>query len=448
VTRLDLLIRGARLASGEQVDIGVRDGVIVALGPALQAGAAPGAAAELDAGGLLALPGGVDPHVHFNEPGARSHWEGWATGSAAAAAGGVTTVIEMPLNADPPTTTVEAFDAKLAVAQRRSHVDFGLWGGVVPGNLAELEPLAARGVIGFKAFMSASGVPDFPAADAGTLLAAMRVIAQLRLPLLLHAESDEITRALADRAAAEGRRTMRDYLATRPAVAEAEAVARALELAHATGCALHIVHISTARAVALIAHARAEGVDVSCEVTPHHLLLDEQDAIRLGAVAKCAPPLRPRAEPEALWELLRERRIAFVASDHSPAPPELKDEVDLLSSWGGIAGVQSTLELLLTEERVAQELIPELTAAAAARRFGLARKGQLRVGADADLVLVERGAARTLSRGELRCHHRLSPYVGRTLTARVRHTLLRGEPAGPAWPPRGRLQKPSRQTSL
>ncbi|HWE14578.1 MAG TPA: allantoinase AllB [Solirubrobacteraceae bacterium] len=440
MTDLQLVVRGARLASGEPVDIGVDGGRIAAIEPQIDAAVG----AELDAHGLLALPGGVDPHVHFNEPGLRSHWEGWATGSAAAAAGGLTTVIEMPLNAHPPTVDVEAFDAKRAAGERASHVDFGLWGGVVPGNLAQLKPLAQRGVMGFKAFMSASGVDDFPTADAATLYDAMAVIGQLDLPLLVHAEGGELTRTLTERARAAGRVSMRDYLATSPAVAEAEAVARAIELAHATGCRLHIVHVSTARAVELVLQGRAAGVDVTCEVTAHHLLLDEDDAVRLGAVAKCAPPLRPRAEPAHLWELLNRRAIGFVVSDHSPAPPELKREDDLLDSWGGISGVQSTIELMLGDERLGAGLAAEVLAGEAARRFRLAGKGMLAVGADADIALVQVGHSRTLSVSELRYRHPQSPYVGRRLTARVRHTLLRGEPVTADAPPRGRFQKPSR----
>lgn len=434
------LIRGARLASGETVDIGIDGGRIAVIEPEITAPAG----AELAARGLLALPGGVDPHVHFNEPGSRADWEGWHSGSLAAAAGGITTVVEMPLNAHPPTTDVRAFDAKRAAAEASSHVDFGLWGGVVPGNQRQLEPLAERGVVGFKAFMSASGVEDFPAADAATLYEAMGIVAGLGLPLLLHAESEELTRSLTAHARAAGRRTMRDYRETRPAVAETDAVARAVELADATGCRIHIVHISTRRGVELVAQGRAAGIDVSCEVTAHHLLLDEEDAEHLGAVAKCAPPLRPRAETVALWELLHRREIDFVVSDHSPAPPELKHEEDLLASWGGISGVQSTVELMVGDARLDLRLAPELLAGAAARRFGLAGKGELAVGADADLALVELDTSRRLEAGELRYRHPHSPYVGRTLNAQVRHTLLRGQPVDPGAPPRGRLQKPSR----
>ncbi len=328
-----LVIRGARTAGGERVEIGVADGRIVEVGASI---ATPAAAEEVAADGMLVLPGGVDPHVHFNAPGARSHWEGWSTGSAAAAAGGITTVVEMPLNASPPTVDVAGFQAKAAVTDSR--VDFGLWGGVIPGNRAELDGLARAGVVGFKAFMSTSGSADFPASDELTLYEAMGTIAEFGLPLLVHAESDRITAELAARAVSGGRTSVRDYLESRPPAAETEAIASAIELAAATGCPLHIVHVSTARGVQLVAEARAGGHDVSCELTAHHLLLTDDDAIALGAVAKCAPPLRSAAEVAALWQLISADEALFVVSDHSPAPPELKRGDDFFAIWGGSPG--------------------------------------------------------------------------------------------------------------
>lgn len=423
-----VFIHGARLASGELADIVIQDGVINGVGGDLRA---PSGAELLDGSGLLALPGAVDPHVHFSEPGARSHWEGWATGSAAAAAGGITTVVEMPLNASPPTVDVEAFDAKVASATRSSVVDFGLWGGVIPGNRAELPGLAARGVIAFKAFMSTSGSDDFPASDDLTLYEAMATIAELGVPFALHAESDTITAKLAARAGAQGRDSVRDYLDSRPPVAETEAIARAIELADVTGCPLHIVHVSTTRGVALVAQARARGQDVTCEVTSHHLILDEQDAERIGAPAKCAPPLRPAAELEALWGEVRSDETLFVVSDHSPSPPDLKTSTNAFEVWGGIAGMQSTVELVLTEGvdrgKLPMSRVPDVLAGAAARRFRLPGKGALAAGMDGDLALIEIGSERQLDRSELLDRHKLSPFVGWTLNAQVRHTLRRGE---------------------
>jgi allantoinase len=418
----DLVIAGARTPDGaEPVDIAITDGVIVAVGGALDVPARE----RIDARGLVALPGGVDPHVHFNEPGPRTASEGFATGSASLAAGGVTTTVEMPLNASPATTTVEAFDAKLAAVRSISRVDFGLWGGIVPGNLGELDGLAERGVAAFKAFMSFTGVADFAAADDLTLYEGMERVAGLGRVVAVHAENDTITRELAARAVAAGRRSVRDYLDSRPAIAETEAIARAIELATVTGCPLHIVHVSTGRGAALVAEAAARGLDVTCEVTAHHLVLTDEDAERLRAVAKCAPPLRPAAETEALWEALGDGRVSFVVSDHSPATPEDRAG-DPFAAWGGIAGGQSTLELLLTEDRLSLPQLARAFSTAAAQRFRLGGKGGLTPGNHGDVVLVGLDDPRVLEADELFSRHRLSPYVGRKLTARVIATILRG----------------------
>ena len=446
-----LYVAGARLAGGEVVDLTARDGQITEVAPSLPA---PPGAELIDGTGRLLLPGAVDPHVHFNAPGARSDWEGWSTGSAAAAAGGVTTVVEMPLNASPPTVDEATFKVKAAAAAEASLVDFGLWGGVIPGNRTDLPGLAGAGVIGFKAFMSTSGCDDFPACDDLTLYEAMTTIAELGLPLLLHAESDRITAGLSARAVAAGRVSVQDYLDSRPPVAESEAIARALELAAVTGCRLHIVHVSTARGVELVQAARARGLDVTGEVTAHHLTLSDQDAVALGAVAKCAPPLRPRAEAEALWGSLAGDETLFVVSDHSPSPPQLKASDDFFAIWGGIAGIQQTLELVVSETQVRAgrldlALAPRALATAAADRFGLPGKGVLAPGMDADLALVEIGCERTLAVEELLDRHRLSPYVGRTLSARVRTTVLRGQviyqDGRVVAAPRGRLLRPLRE---
>ncbi len=443
---LDLVIAGARSAAGDPVEIGLVDGRIAVVG-------GPGEVSDpcrtyIYANDCHVLPGAIDPHVHFNEPGPRTESEGWATGSAALAAGGVTTALEMPLNASPPTTTVAAFDEKLAAASAASRVDFGLWGGIVPGNLDHLPGLAERGVCGFKAFMPNTGTPDFSCSDELTLYEAMSLIARLpSAPLVaVHAESDTITRELARRARDEGRLAVRDYLDSRPVVAETEAIATAIELADTTGCRLHIVHVSTGRGAALVAEARLRGIDVSCEVTAHHLLLTEEDAERLGAIAKCAPPLRPEAECQALWSGLRDGKVSFVVSDHSPSVPQAR-EGDPFSSWGGIPGCQSTLELLLTDGRLTLPELTECVAAAVARRFSLPGKGSLAPGNDADLVLVRLGDCRRLQADELRYRHRMSPYIGRELTARVVRTIVGGETVYAdgelVGDPRGRLVTPT-----
>jgi allantoinase len=393
----DLLIRG------DDRDVAIEDGTIAGFdaGPAR---------AEIDARGLLVLPGVIDAHVHFNEPG-RTEWEGWATGTRALAAGGATACVEMPLNAHPPTVDGAAFDAKVAAATASAIVDFALWGGLVPGDLSCLDELAERGVAGFKAFMCDSGIADFPAVDEGTLGAGMERAAALDLPVLVHAEDPA---ALAPPAGT----SWRAFVASRPPEAEHRAIETALALAEQTGCALHVVHVSTARGVQLVAQARERGVDATCETCPHYLTLTEDDLETLGARAKCAPPLRTAVEREALWQVMPD--IDLITSDHSPCPPEMK-QGDFTSAWGGIAGCQSLLALLLDSGRLDPQEVAMLTSANPARRFRLP-KG-FRAGADADLVLVDpavRGAP------ELHDRHRLSPFAGRPLRGRVVRTILRG----------------------
>jgi allantoinase len=447
MSAFDVIVRGATVvaaAGPERLDVGVFDGRIAALEPELEGPAGE----EVAATDLQVLPGAVDAHVHFNEPG-RTDWEGWETGTRALAAGGATVGVEMPLNAHPPTIDAAAFDLKLDCARRAAHVDFALWGGLVPGNLDALDELAARGVAGFKAFMSASGMDDFPRADDLTLYEGMQRAAALDLPLAVHAESEAITRGLAARARAEGRAGVRDYLASRPAVAEAEAVARAILLAEETGCALHVVHASTGRAVALVAAARARGVDVSCETCPHYLVLTEDDAEALGAVAKCAPPLRAGSEQDALWRALADGSLPMVASDHSPAPPEMKAG-DAFTAWGGISGCQHMLAVLLGEGHRRRGLplgrIADAVAGFVARRLRLAAKGRLEVGADADVVFIDLTDEGPVEADDLLYRHRVSPYVGLTLGARVVRTLVRGHTVFAAGrvvaPPAGRLVTP------
>jgi allantoinase len=360
---------------------------------------------EIDARGLHLFPGVVDAHVHFNEPG-RTDWEGWATGSRALKAGGGTTCVEMPLNAHPPTIDGAAFDAKVAAARASARVDFALWGGLVPGNLDRLDELAERGVVGFKAFMCDSGIEDFPAVDDEVLEAGVQHAAALGLPVAVHAERPSALRAPAGT-------TWRDFVASRPVEAELEAIEVALELAERTGCSLHVVHVSSGEGVALVAAGGA-----TCETCPHYLTLTEDDLETLGTRAKCAPPLRPAAQREALWEHIAAGRIAFVASDHSPCPPELKAG-EFTAAWGGIAGCQATLGLLL--ERLPPQTVAALTSAHPAARFKLP-KGRLEPGADADLVLVD---LRRREAPELQDRHRLSPYAGRPLPRIVR-TWVRG----------------------
>jgi allantoinase len=425
VSAFDVLVRGGDLATPDGVvrcDIGVLDGSVAALEPEL----AGTTAAEIDAGGLLVAPGVVDAHVHLNDPG-RADWEGFATGTAALAAGGTTCAVDMPLNASPPTIDGASWEAKARAARGVARVDIALWGGLVPGPVDRLDELAAHGVVGFKAFMSDSGIADFAAVDDATLHAGMARAATLGLPVAVHAESQELTARLTAEARAAGRGRVADYLASRPIEAETEAISRAIAIARDTGCALHVVHVSSAAGVSLITRARARGYDVTCETCPHYLLLDTDDAQTLGAVAKCAPPLREAGEVAALWERLRGGEIDWLASDHSPAPPELKESEDFFAVWGGISGAQTLLSALLDTPLSAADRT-RLLAAAPARRLGLApAKGALAVGADADLVLIDPGEQWTLTREQLLDRHKLSPLTGRRFRGRPRRTLLRGQ---------------------
>jgi len=427
LSQLDLIVRGASIVSSDALqDFGVADGRLVELKP----GAHPEAAESLDATGLQLFPGIIDAHVHFNDPG-RAHWEGFETGSRALAAGGGTLFFDMPLNADPPTPDGPSFDRKLAAAQGTALTDFAFWGGLVPRNLDRLEELRDRGVIGFKAFMSASGIDDFPCVDDRTLREGMKRAAALALSVAVHAESEVLTRRRTEECLAQGHTSRRDYLDSRPVAAELDAIRCALDLAGETRCALHVVHVSSGEGVALIEEARLRGIDVSCETCPHYLTLIEEDMLRLGAPAKCAPPLRPASVQAELWQKFKEGAVDWIGSDHSPSPPEMKTGANFFSVWGGIAGVQHTLPLLLTEGHFRRglplEQIARCLSSAVADRFRLpAGKGTLVPGADADFSLVDLRDEFVVERDELLDRHRLSPYVGRRLRGRVVRTVLRG----------------------
>ena len=430
MSQFDLILRGGTvvLPECERVeDIGVSEGKISALATNLSGAARR----EIDATGLHVFPGLIDAHVHFNEPG-RASWEGIKTGSRALAAGGGTLFFDMPLNAHPPTCDGKSFDLKLAAARKSSLTDFAFWGGLVPQNLDKLEELAARGVIGFKAFMSDSGIEDFSRADERTLHEGMKRAAKLGLPVAVHAESESLTKKLTAARMAAGKVSVRDYLKSRPVRAELEAIRCAIEIAGETKCALHVVHVSSGEGVALIAAAKKSGVDVSCETCPHYLTLTGEDMEKFGAVAKCAPPLRSGKIQGELWEKLFAGEIDTIGSDHSPSPPEMKTGRNFFKVWGGISGVQHTLPLLFEgrgKKGFSLRQIAKVTSFNVAERFHLPKtKGRIAVGADADLALIDLSRCFSVRAKDLLYRHKQSPYVGRTLTGRVVQTILRGKP--------------------
>jgi len=426
----DLIVRGATVVTPSGLaltDVACAGGRIARVAAGIE-----GTGAEvIDARGLHVIPGIIDSHVHFNEPG-RAEWEGLETGSNSLAAGGGTAFFDMPLNSLPPVTDAETFALKRAAAERLSRTDFGIWGGLVPGNLDQLEPMRDAGAIGFKSFMCSSGVDEFPLADPETLRAGMKRAAALGMLVAVHAEDEALARIRTAEQHALGT-DARTFLRSRPVELELAAIRTAVEIAGETGCALHIVHVSSPEGVALACEARDRGVNISIETCPHYLLLTEEDVVRLGAPAKCFPPLRSEARRLGLWRALEAGSIDTVGSDHSPAPPSMKKSDDFFAIWGGISGCQHGFALLLSEalkRRPLEVALPALSALLSsnvARRFGIAgAKGRLEEGFDADMTLIAIGGENTLSNGDLLYRHRQGPYDGRKSSVRVERTIVRG----------------------
>lgn len=404
----------------------VSDGVIARVGDYDDV---PRGASTIDAGDLVVLPGLVDTHVHINDPG-RSDWEGFEHATRAAAAGGVTTLVDMPLNSVPPTTSVAGFEAKLLAADGRCHVDVGFWGGVVPGNADVLEPLAARGALGFKCFLSPSGVDEFPHVNEADLRAALPVVARLGLPLLAHAE---LPARLREPGSPRDPRDYRTWLESRPAESETAAIDLLIQLAAEFGAHVHIVHLASADALSRLSAAREKGVRVTVETCPHYLSFAAEEIAKGATPFKCAPPIRERAHRERLWDGLASGRIDLIATDHSPAPAVLKHvgDGDFLRAWGGIASLQLGLSAVWTgasARLLPFDRIAAWMAAAPARLAGLARsKGAIETGLDADLVLWDPEAETAVDPSSLQHRHPITPYAGMRLRGRVRTTLVRGD---------------------
>ena len=381
-----------------------------------------------DLGDLLVLPGLVDTHVHINDPG-RADWEGFATATAAAAAGGITTLVDMPLNSHPVTTTTAALSAKLDAARGRLRVDCGFFGGLVPGNPDQIEPLADRGVLGFKAFLCHSGIDEFPNVGEDDLRLAMPILARRGLLLLAHAE------LVPDSARPMDPADPRKYSAwvdSRPESWEVEAIRLLIALCRETGCRVHLVHLAAASALPMIAEARAEGLPLTVETCPHYLTFAAEEVPDGDPRFKCAPPIRSAANREGLWEGLRSGTIDTIGTDHSPAPPGLKqlDSGDLSRAWGGISSLQVSLPAVWTEARRRGFGLDDLARWMAARPAGLVglsgRKGAITPGADADLAIVDPEASFVVDPAALLHRHPATPYEGRSLFGRVVATYLRG----------------------
>ena len=411
-----MIVRGGEVVTAHGVsraDVAIRDGVITAVGVDLDDDGA-----EMDASGLHVFPGGIDSHVHFNEPG-RTEWEDIAHGSAALAAGGFSTYVDMPLNNRPVTIDGASFDLKLAAAQRSSLLDFGLWGGLVPGNVEDLPAVHHRGALGFKAFMCPSGIDEFPACNRHVLREGMQRIASLGSILLVHAEDPEHLREPRGRG-------WRDFVRSRPPEAEIDAIFRLIELSKETGCRVHIVHVSTVEGAELVAAARGRGVDVSAETCPHYLLYVEDDLERFGGVGKCAPPFRSAADREGLWRMLDDGTLPMVVSDHSPSTPSLKRGADFSELWGGISGCQTTRQLLLGRA-LPPATLAAVTSTNVARRFGLTRKGEVAPGFDADLWLVDVDEDDVVRGEDLLYLNPFSVHEGHRIAGRTVITMVRGE---------------------
>ncbi len=423
-----LVVRGKQvvLPQGLQpASIYIADGLIESVQPY---DAIPPDAELLDAGNLTVMPGLVDTHVHLNDPG-RDYWEGFATGTKAAAAGGITTVVDMPLNSVPATTTCAGLNAKLAAAAGHCMVDVGLWGGVVPGNTADLEPLLAAGVLGFKCFLVHSGVDEFPAVGEADLRAAMPVLARHEAVLLAHAE---LPGPLAAANPQGSPRAYATYLASRPPAAEQEAIALLIQLCREFSVRTHVVHLAAAAAIPELTVARAAGLPLTVETCPHYLTF-EAGKIADGATEyKCAPPIRDAANREQLWAALESGVIDLIATDHSPCPPAMKSLAtgDFFEAWGGIASLQFSLAAVWTEAKRRAIPLTRVSAwlsAGPARLAGLAgRKGAIAPGTDADLIFFD--PERTVDPAQAIEHrHKLTPYAGWPLHGVVERTVLRGE---------------------
>lgn len=379
----------------------------------------------IDVGSAVLMPGIVDTHAHINEPG-RTEWEGFQTATRAAAAGGITTVVDMPLNSIPATTTLEALQIKKRAAAGQCLIHAEFWGGLVPGNAKELEPMIKAGARGFKAFTIDSGVPEFPMSTRKDLLAGMKVLAKHHVPLLVHAELESV---LLEKPSSS-HTSYASYLQSRPQKWEVDAIEMMIDLVRETGCPVHIVHLSAASAVPVLRGARAEGLPITVETCPHYLALSAETIPDKATQFKCAPPIRESHNRESLWQGLLEGDIDMIVSDHSPCTPKLKEREsgDFQKAWGGIAGLQFSLPVIWTEMRRREIPLTYLVKwmIDAPARLARLERGTLKPGAFADIVVWDPDKAFTITEGEIRHHHPVTPYLGKKFYGKVLKTYVSG----------------------
>ena len=409
--------------------IHIRDGRIAAIAARHEL---PSDCEIIDAGDSVVMAGLVDAHVHVNEPG-RTEWEGYLTATCAAAAGGVTTLVDMPLNSIPPTTTLAGFNDKLEAARGQCWIDVAFWGGVVPGNTSELRPLIEAGVRGFKCFLIHSGVDEFPNVTEADLHIAMPELAKLNAVLLVHAELPEPIASAAHTLAHADPNQYRTFLQSRPRAAENEAIALMIRLCRETGARIHIVHHSSSDALPMLRAAKAAGLPITVETCPHYLTFAAEDIPDGLTEFKCCPPVRERENRELLWEALREGVIDLVVSDHSPCTPDLKlkEQGDFIQAWGGIASLQFGLPVMWTNAKERGFTLRHLTEWMSHKPAHLAgldhRKGELKPGFDADVVIWNPEASFLVEPAIIHHKHKLTPYNGRTLNGLIEAVYVGGQ---------------------
>lgn len=431
----DLLIKNGTIVFStymEEGDLAIKDGKIVAIGKELEMESCGNL---IDAKGKYVMAGMIDTHFHASDPGGiRADWEGFVTGTKALAAGGTTSYIDMPLNNLPATVDKATFLIKKENAIGKNYVDYGFFGGLVPWNRDHLHELAEEGALAYKCFMATCGSPeiegDFANVDDYQLYKGMVKLRELDQMLCIHAENPSVTDGLAKEYKAAGKTNPIDYARTRPIWTEVDAVQRAILMAKETGCRVHFMHISSAQSVKVIMDARAEGYDITLESCPHYFLLSEQDLEKQGAKCKCSPPLRDEQEQELLWKELLKGNISVLSSDHSPCPFPMKNHKNIFDAWGGIAGCQNNVDLMFEEAVMKRGMdicqFSRVISTNPARLYGIENKGELAIGYDADIILIDPNKSYVIEDENLYYRNQFTPYTGKKVNCKVTHTFVRG----------------------